>query len=101
VALFRVPDAPDKKRSWWLVAEPSGADLCLSDPGFGVDLQVEAEAPVMAEVWIGRLEPGAAMRSRRVLVRGPEHLVRNMPEWLGLSAFAHPDPEAVFAERRH
>ena len=40
------------------------------------------------------------MRSRRVRVRGPEHLVRSVPEWLGLSAFAYPDPLAVVAERR-
>jgi hypothetical protein len=51
-------------------------------------------------VWIGRRELGSAMRSGRVRVRGPEHLVRSLPEWLGLSVFAHPDPVAVFAERR-
>ncbi len=39
------------------------------------------------------------MRSRRVQVSGPEHLVRSLPRWLGLNAFAHPDPAAVLAER--
>jgi DNA-binding HxlR family transcriptional regulator len=100
VTFFRFRDAPEKKRAWWLVAEASGTDLCLSDPGFGVDLEVDAEARAMYEVWIGRRELGSAMRSGRVRVRGPEHLVRSLPEWLGLSVFAHPDPVAVFAERR-
>jgi hypothetical protein len=54
----------------------------------------------MAAVWIGRLELGAAMHSRRVRVRGPEHLVRSLPDWLGLNVFAYPDPAAVFAERQ-
>jgi hypothetical protein len=99
VAFFGFRDAPDRKRSWWLVAEPSGTDLCITDPGFGVDLHIDAEAQAMAEVWIGRLELGAAMRSRKVRVRGPEHLIRSLPEWLGLSVFAHPDPVAGFAER--
>ncbi len=100
VTFFRFPDAAAGKRAWWLVAEPSGADVCLTDPGFGVDLQVDAKARAIAEVWIGKLELGAAMRSRRLRVRGPEHLVRSLPDWLGLSAFAYPDPAAVFAERR-
>jgi DNA-binding HxlR family transcriptional regulator len=100
VTFFRFRDAPEKKRAWWLVAEASGTDLCLSDPGFGVNLEIDAEARAMAEVWIGRLELGSAMRSRRVRVRGPEHLVRSLPEWLGLNVFAYPDPAAALAARQ-
>jgi DNA-binding HxlR family transcriptional regulator len=99
VVFFRFGDAPTKKRAWWLVAQRSGTDLCLSDPGFGVDLRVDAEPRAMAEVWIGRLTLGAAMRSSKVRVSGPEHLVRSLPRWLGLNAFAYPDPAAVFAQR--
>lgn len=99
VTFFRYRDAEDGKRAWWLVAEGDGADVCFSDPGFAVDLNVDAEARAMAEVWLGKLELGAAMRSRRVKVSGPEHLVRSMPQWLGLSSFAYPDPAAVLAER--
>lgn len=99
VTFFRYRDAEDGKRAWWLVAQGDGADICFSDPGFSIDLNVDAEARAMAEVWLGKLELGAAMRSRRVKVSGPEHLVRSMPEWLGLSTFAYPDPAAVLAER--
>lgn len=99
VTFFRYRDAEEGKRAWWLVARDDGADVCFSDPGFSVDLNVDAEARAMAEVWLGKLELGAAMRSRRVRVSGPEHLVRSMPDWLGLSSFAYPDPAAVLAER--
>jgi DNA-binding HxlR family transcriptional regulator len=99
VTFFRYRDAEDGKRAWWLVAREDGADICFSDPGFSIDLNVDAEARAMAEVWLGKLELGAAMRSRRVKVSGPEHLVRSMPDWLGLSSFAYPDPAAVLAER--
>ncbi len=99
VTFFRYRDVEDSKRAWWLVAQSSGADICFSDPGFAIDLQVDAEVRAMAEVWMGRLELGAAMRSRRVQVSGPEHLVRSFPSWLGLSSFAYPDPAAVLAER--
>jgi DNA-binding HxlR family transcriptional regulator len=99
VTFFRYRDAEDGKRAWWLVAQGSGADVCLSDPGFPIDLQVDAEARAMAEVWVGQLELGAAMRSGRVRISGAEHLVRSVPDWLGLSSFAYPDPAAVVAER--
>ena len=99
VAFFRYRDAEDGKRAWWLVAEPAAADLCFSDPGFAIDLDIDAEARAMAEVWVGKTDLGAAMRSKRIRIRGPEHLVRSLPEWLGLSTFAYPDPAAELAER--
>jgi DNA-binding HxlR family transcriptional regulator len=80
-------------------AEEGDADLCLTDPGLSVDLNVDAEAQAMAEVWLGQLELGAAMRSRRLKVTGPDHLVRSLPDWLGLSSFAYPDPAAEMAAR--
>ena len=39
------------------------------------------------------------MRSRRVRVTGPDHLVRSFPDWLGFSTFAYPDPAAELAAR--
>ena len=100
VVFFRFRDAEEGKRAWWLVAREESADLCFSDPGFAVDLQVDAETRAMAEVWVGRQELGAAMRAKRVRVTGPEHLVRSVPEWIGLSNFAYPDPAAEMAARQ-
>ena len=99
VVFFRYRDAEEGKRAWWLVAERDGADLCFTDPGFPVDLELDAEARAMAELWVGRLELGAALRSRRVRLSGPDHLVRGFPDWIGLSVFAHPDPAAEMAAR--
>jgi DNA-binding HxlR family transcriptional regulator len=100
VTFFRYRDAEEGKRAWWLVARPDNADLCFTDPGFAIDLQVDAEAQAMAEVWIGRLELGAAMKAERVRVSGPEHLVRSLPDWLGFSTFAYDDPAAELARRQ-
>jgi DNA-binding HxlR family transcriptional regulator len=100
VVFFRYRDAEEGKRAWWLVAEKANADLCFTDPGFGIDLQVDAEARAMAEVWLGQLELGAAMRSQRIRVSGPEHLVRSLPDWLGYSTFAYEDPAAELAARQ-
>jgi len=100
VVFFRFRDAEEGKRAWWLVAGASNADLCFTDPGFGVDLQIDAETRAMAEVWVGRKELGAAMRAKTLRVTGPEHLVRSLPEWIGLSNFAYPDPAAEMAARQ-
>ncbi len=100
VVFFRFRDAEEGKRAWWLVAHASNADLCFTDPGFGVDLQVDAETRAMAEVWVGKRELGAAMRSQQIRVTGPEHLVRSLPDWIGLSTFAYPDPAAELAARQ-
>jgi DNA-binding HxlR family transcriptional regulator len=97
---FRFRDAEEGKRAWWLVAEQANADLCFTDPGFGIDLEVDAETRAMAEVWVGKQELGTAMRSKKVRVTGPEHLVRSLPEWLGFSTFAYPDPAAEMARRQ-
>ncbi len=100
VTFFRYRDAEEGKRAWWLVARPDNADLCFTDPGFAIDLQVDAEAQAMAEVWIGQLDLGAAMKAKRVRVSGPEHLVRSLPDWLGFSTFAYDDPAAELARRQ-
>lgn len=100
VTFFRYRDAEEGKRAWWLVARPDNADLCFTDPGFAIDLQVDAEAQAMAEVWIGQLELGAAMKAKRLKVSGPEHLVRSLPDWLGFSTFAYDDPAAELARRQ-
>ena len=99
VVFFRFRDAEEGKRAWWLVANAANADLCFTDPGFGVDLNVDAETRAMAEVWVGKRELGAAMRAKQIRVTGPDHLVRGLPDWLGFSTFAYPDPAAELAAR--
>jgi DNA-binding HxlR family transcriptional regulator len=85
VAYFHYRDAPKGKRSWWLVLDPPEPDLCLHDPGFGVDLTVRTDAVTMAAVWVGDLELAGAIRSRRIILEGPSYLRRAFPDWLILS----------------
>jgi DNA-binding HxlR family transcriptional regulator len=76
-------------RTCWLVLEREGADVCLKDPGFDVDLVVTADARAMARVWAGAITFAQAVRSGDVRVEGPRELVRAFPSWLLLSHFAH------------
>lgn len=88
VAHFRFPKAPDKLRYWWLVLEAPQADLCLTDPGFEVDLTVTSSPETLAAVIIGDAELGAAMRKGEVKLEGTSEAKRAFPRWFGLSPFA-------------
>jgi len=73
-------------RYFWLVLPE--ADLCLTDPGFGVDVTVRSDPKTLAGVWMGDVGLAAALRSRDIQLEGPEHLVRSFPKWFGLHPFA-------------
>jgi DNA-binding HxlR family transcriptional regulator len=82
VVHFRFRHAPQKLRWFWLVLPER--DLCLSDPGFGVDITVRSDAKALTGVWMGDVGLGAALRARDIELDGPEHLVRSFPSWFGL-----------------
>lgn len=90
-----VPASHRGARSFWLILERTGVDLCLSDPGVDVDLLVRADLDAMAEVWLGETTFAAALRSKRIELSGAAALVRAFPSWLLLSPFAGvPRPRA-------
>lgn len=88
VVHFTFRDVAKGKRSWWLILTRPEPDLCLHDPGFGVDLSVRTDVVTMANVWVGDLGLEGAIRSRGIVLEGPSHLRRAFPKWLRLSLFA-------------
>jgi DNA-binding HxlR family transcriptional regulator len=76
-------------RTCWLILEPAGADLCIKDPGFAVDLVIHADAGAMARVWAGHLSFADGVRTGGLRLEGPRALVRAFPGWLLLSHFAN------------
>jgi len=79
---FSFTGAPEKLRHFWLVCPD--ADLCLTDPGFGVDVTVRTDAKTLGAVWMGDLALGAAVKRRSIELEGPSHVVRSFPKWFGL-----------------
>src|SRR6056297_2429578 len=58
---FEFIDQPDtEKRLHWMVYESSDIDLCFSDPGFEVDVWIEADTRSFTEVWMGWAPIGLA-----------------------------------------
>ena len=79
---------PVPQRVFWLVLQRPGADLCVKDPGFGVDLEVVAGLEAMARVYLGHVSLATAVRSGDVELAGPRDAQRAVYRWLGISPFA-------------
>lgn len=92
VVRFHVPDGTRGKRDWWLVVDRREADLCVTDPGYEVDLTVTADLRTLALVWLGRLPAADALRQGRLALDGPRDLVQAVPGWLELKPFTDAAP---------
>jgi hypothetical protein len=88
VVMFEFTDVPLNKRHWWLLSEGNEADLCMTDPGFEVDLFIATDVRTMTAVWMGAISLESAMASEALQAHGPTDLRRRLNTWLGLSAFA-------------
>ena len=79
---FRFLRAPEKLRYFWLVLPE--ADLCLTDPGFGIDVTVKSDAKTLTAVWMGDLPLRDAVGHGAIELTGLPKVVRSFPKWFGL-----------------
>jgi DNA-binding HxlR family transcriptional regulator len=89
----RMPDAP--RTRFWFVVTPADVSLCFTDPGFDVDVTVEASLGVLYQIWVGVVALRAAVRDGLVTLSGRHEAVRRLPDALLLS------PVAPYVERAH
>jgi DNA-binding HxlR family transcriptional regulator len=79
----------DGEQSFWLILERPVVDLCLSDPGFEVDLTVNADVTELTRVYLGHISLMQAIREGSVEVLGGRELRSGFRKWLGVSPFAN------------
>jgi DNA-binding HxlR family transcriptional regulator len=72
--------------SFWLVMTRADVTLCLSNPGFDVNVLVDADLATFYRLWGGRLSYSDALHTFGVRVDGIPRLVRAFPQWFGWSA---------------
>jgi DNA-binding HxlR family transcriptional regulator len=85
----------EEQQSFWLVLERPVVDLCVSDPGFEVDLTVSADLPELTRVYLGHISLGQAIRQGSVEVVGRRELRSGFREWIGVSPFARAKSSAA------
>ena len=80
---------PDVQRRYWLVIEPDDVSVCITDPGFDIDVVVTADASTMYEAWLGRIDLRDAIAAETIRVDGSPRLASAFPGWLLLSPIAY------------
>lgn len=74
--------------TYWLVMQPTDVSICLTHPGFEVDVQVTSDLTTLYKVWLGQITFSEAMRERRVELIASSALTRSFPRWFAWSPVA-------------
>ncbi len=88
VLRFEFSDQPKAKRNRWIVAEPPEVDLCITDPGFEVDVFVTTDSRTITWVWYGDIPLRDAISEGLIDLHGPRDLCRAFPSWVLLNELA-------------
>lgn len=78
----------DDARRFWILVEHGTPSVCMTDPGFPVDVTISSDVASLYAVWLGRLPLTAALRSGRVHLDGSTAVTRRLDEVLQLSPVA-------------
>jgi DNA-binding HxlR family transcriptional regulator len=74
--------------AYWLVLERPHVDLCFTDPGFGIDLFVDAEVKALTQIYLGHVTIASALRRGEVKLTGAPAYRRAFSSWIGVSPYA-------------
>ena len=66
----------------WNLRPGMAPDLCLIDPGFDVDLYVEAELKALGSAWMGYTSLQSEISKDRIFLSGDPLLERTLDRWL-------------------
>lgn len=77
-----------KAETYWLVLEREDVSVCLSDPGFDLNVLVTADLAAFFEVWAGRQSFAEAVEAGLVTVDAIPSLADAFPSWFAYSVAA-------------
>ena len=97
VVLFEFPAMPPRKRFYWVVDDGREVDVCLTDPGLDVRVEISADLRALTAVWMGDQRFEDAARQGLIDVRGPRSYSSEVPGWFG----QHPVLSKVASKRSH
>jgi DNA-binding HxlR family transcriptional regulator len=74
-----------KLGTYWLVLASDDITLCLTDPGYEINLLVTADLATFFKLWLGRITYEEAINDYGVRVDGIPRFVRAFPDWFAWS----------------
>lgn len=74
--------------TYWLVLTPSDVTLCMTDPGYEINVLVTADLATFFKLWLGRISYAEALEDYDVRVDGIPALVDAFPNWFAWSLAA-------------
>ncbi len=77
-------DQPTGKTNWWFLNQDGACELCVSDPGFGIDLHLASTLADMIYIYRGDLPLSRAVASDRLEVTGTAAIRRRLVAWFNL-----------------
>jgi len=66
----------------WLVLERREVSVCVTHPGFEVDLILHADLAYFYRVWFGEISYDTGLRSHAITLEGLPRLAKQLPQWL-------------------
>jgi DNA-binding HxlR family transcriptional regulator len=85
--------------SYWLVLTKEDVSVCLTYPGFDLDVLVTADLAAFYRIWLGHMDFSAALQEGLVKIEAIPLLADSFPAWFTYSAVAA-TVRAVKAEMR-
>ena len=95
-----VPAGHKAPKTYWLVMERPEVDLCILEPGFEIDVYVDADLAALSRVWLGEIPIRQAIRDGGINLNGERQSVKDFPSWLLLSTLAAVPRPADAIQRR-
>lgn len=78
-----------KRETYWLMITTEDVAICLTDPGFEINVLVTADLATFFKIWLGRMQYQEAITTPNLSVDGNPHLIRAFPDWF---AWSHAAP---------
>lgn len=92
VIRFHLADAKPPLDRYWLLAQPGAeVELCISDPGFDVDVYIETSVRSLGGIFSGRTTYAREIDQGALFLSGDTRVVRTIDRWLDRCEYAEVD----------
>ncbi|MCB0212106.1 MAG: helix-turn-helix transcriptional regulator [Anaerolineae bacterium] len=97
--MIRIDFTGASDETFWLILTQDDVSICLTDPGFDLDIVITADLATFFQIWLGRVAYFDAVSTGLVQVDAVPALAEALPTWFAYSLTA-PAVRAAIAEQR-